>query len=310
MIVEGILLMLGLAAGDPPNPAAVRTNPAALTHLWRDAPGDKSLVRIDPIPEIPEPSDLLFRGKSLYTVSDSYPGIFELDFGEPAGALRKAGTWEPKRLPPATDLEALALLRSGEVLVANETQGVIFVLSPFPEMACAAWQTGVTGECFIGRANCGIEAMTVLPGGRLLVVKERDPRAAYLFDVPDEPCRGGTLENRRYLKLPDVGPDVSAATFDEETGRLLLVARSRQEVIEVEINPLGGDGALSLDPVGTFKFAKTEDSLEYSGVAFHQVEGIAVDEDRVLHLVVDNNLRLSRAFGDRSAALLRFFPAD
>ncbi len=295
------------ARGDLP---ATSTRPAALTSLWRDDPSDPSSVRIDSVPGVTEPSGLLLLDASLYTISDSYSSVYRLDLGLPAGPLALGATWSPAGLPGALDLEAMARLPGGEVLLAHETDGTVFVLNPFPRHACAAWRTGVAGTCLIGKANCGIEAMAVIPGLGLFVAKEREPRAAWLFDLPEEPCRGRTLEGRTLLRLPDeVGPDVSAAAWHAPSGRLLVVGRSAQRVVEMEVT--GGDphaSAPRLSVVGTFSYARTEDALDYEGLDFHQVEGIAVDDRLVLYLIVDNNLRVSRSFGSRRAALLRFFP--
>ena len=290
-----------------------QARPATLTSLWRDAPEDRARVRIDQIPDVTEPSDLLLREGLFYTISDSYRMIYQVDFGGPGGAPRRAGGWTPAGLALQTDLEALAQLAGGEVLLANEANGVIFVLSPFPRHTCAAWDTGVDGRCFFGRANCGIEAMAVVPGRRLFVAKEREPRSAWLFDLPGNPCAATTLTGRTYLKLPEnVGPDISAATFDAASGHLLLVARSNQKVLEFEV-PAATPGDTSPRPLvmaGSFSYAASENSLGYTGLLSHQVEGIAVDEKRVLYLVVDNNERLSSRFGDRRPPLLRFFPVD
>jgi len=288
-----------------------QTRPSTVTSLWRDTLSDTSRVRLDQVPDISEPSDLLLLDGSLYTISDDYRRVYRIDFEGPDGAPKRGGTWTVPGLPPGVDLEALAPLPGGEVLVASETQGSIFVLSPFPGHACAAWSTGVEGSCFIGRANCGIEAMAVLPGNRLFVAKEREPRAAYTFDLPADPCAATRLEGRTYLKLPnDVGPDISAATYDPISGHLFLVARSRQTVLEFEVpEPTPGDTApRPLVLLGGFNYAASEDALDYPGLDFHQVEGIAIDAQRVLYLIVDNNSRFSRAFGNNRPALLRFFP--
>ncbi len=300
--------LLALAATQAPAARA----PAALTALWRDTPSDTSRVRIDSIPLVVEPSALLLREGAIYTVSDSFPKVYRIDFG-PTGQAIRPEFWSPSGMPAVTDLEALTSLPGGEVLVAHETTGAIFVLRPFPTVACAAWQTEIAGDCFVGRPNCGIEAMAALPDGRLFVAKERQPRGAFLFDVPSEPCKGTTLTGRVYLKLPDeVGSDISDATYDAATGHLLLVARSRQQVIELSIPeiPRGSTAPVDLPLVGTFSYAASENALDYIGIDFHQVEGIAVDEERVLHLIVDNNSRKSRSFGDWRSALLRFFPVD
>ena len=308
-IATSIALLLVAAApapaGDPPAAGG------AVTSLWTDAPADGSRVRVDQIPDIPEPSDLLIHKGALYTVSDSRKSLYRLDLDKTPGRVVVGGTWQISGLPAATDLEALAELPGGEVLLASETRGNIFVLSSFPDQACAAWETGVSGTCLFGRANCGVEAIAVLPGGKLLVAKEREPRAAYLFDIPQAACTAATLGGRTRLELPDeVGPDISAATYDPVSGHLLLVARARQKVLELALSESKeGERSLHrLELVGSFSFRQTEDSLEYGGLGHHQVEGIAVDEKRVLHLVVDNNERASRVFGNRRAALLRFFP--
>jgi len=299
-------------AARPERPAmGSQTRPAAVTSLWRDTLADTSRVRLDQVPGVTEPSDLLHVGEVLYTVSDDYTRIYRIDFDGPHGSPRSGESWVIAGMPQGVDLEALAALPGGEVLVASETHGTIFVLKPFPGHACAAWSTGVEGTCFIGRANCGIEALAVLPGGRLFVAKEREPRAAYLFDLPEDPCVAVTLGGRTYLKLPEeVGPDISAATYDPVSKHLFLVARSRQSVLEFEV-PAPTPGDTSPRPLvllGEFSFAASEDALDYPGLDFHQVEGIAIDSNRVLYLMVDNNGRVSRAFGNNHAALLRFFP--
>ena len=290
-----------------------QTRPAVVTSLWRDTPGDAARVRIDQIPDLTEPSDLLLRDGLLYTVSDSYRLVYQIDFTGPGGSIRRAGAWSPSGMALQTDLEALASLPGGEVLVASETDGAVFVLSPFPRHACAVWETGVSGRCFFGRANCGIEAMAVVPGRRLFVAKEREPRSAWLFDLPEHPCAATTLTGRTYLKLPEeVGSDISAATFDPVSGHLLLVGRSSQKVLELEVPPpTPGDATpRPMTLVGSFSYAATEKSLGYGGLLSHQVEGIAVDERRVLYLVVDNNERVSSRFGDRRPPLMRFFPVE
>jgi len=305
------IVWLGLVscAAAAPGPRAPVEPAAILTPLWRDDPADVARVRIDPVPTIAEPSAILLRGGGLFTVSDKLPMIFRLDFDPVDATPRLTGRWSPVGLPERTDLEAMSALPGGEVLIASETNGAIFVVRPFPDRVCAAWMSGVDPHCFVGPPNCGIEALAVLPGGRLFVAKERDVRGAWVFDMPADPCAGGDLAGRTYLKLPDeVGPDISAAYHDAPTGRLLIVARARQTVLEFEAPaaPPGNTAPRPLRLIGSFSYADTEDALGYPGI-FNQVEGIAVGEDRVLYLLVDNNGQVSRRFGDRRAALLRFF---
>jgi hypothetical protein len=307
-LVATILLAAALLSQTPP-----QTRPSTVASLWRDTPEDVSRVRIDLIPDITEPSDLLLHQGAFYTISDSYRLIYQIDFYGVGGAIRHVESWTPAGLPMQTDLEALASLPGGEVLVASETNGVIFVLNPFPRHACAAWKTGVEGSCFFGRPNCGIEAMAVVPGRRLFVAKEREPRAAYLFDLPDNPCAASSLTGRTYLEMPEeVGADISGATFDAGSGHLLIIARSNQKVLEFEVpEPTPGDfSPRRLNLVGAFSYARTEDSLGYGGLLHHQVEGIAVDERRVLYLTVDNNERVSTRFASARPPLLRFFPVN
>src|SRR5262245_24639396 len=109
----------------PPAPAPRAQPPALLTPLWRDEPLDRSRVRTDPIPGIAEPSDLLLHQGELYTVSDAHRDVYRVRFDGPHGAPRRAGSWTPEGMPEAVDLEALAALPSGEVLVASETNGDI-----------------------------------------------------------------------------------------------------------------------------------------------------------------------------------------
>jgi hypothetical protein len=305
-----------LAAAQVMAPASLgstQTRPSTVTSLWRDTPADAARVRIDLIPEVTEASDLLLRDGAFYTISDSYRHIYRIDFGGAQGSIRRTGDWTPVGFPAQTDLEALTALPGGEVLAASETDGTLFVLAPFPSHACAAWRSGIAGTCFFGRPNCGIEAMAVVPGGRLFVAKEREPRAAYLFDLPDKPCAATSLTGRTYLKLPDeVGPDISAATFDAASGHLLVVARSNQKVLEFEVPPAtpGDTSPRPLTLLGGFSYARTENSLGYPGLLHHQVEGIAVDAGRVLYLTVDNNDRVSPRLGSSRPPLIRFFPVD
>ncbi len=301
-------MLIGLgpagAAADPETPREL------LTSLWRDAPEDPSRVRIDPIPTVDEPSDILLHDGRFYVVSDKHPMIFHFDVRPDAPPALK-GRWAPAGLPAASDLEAIDRLPGGEVLIASERNGAIFVLSPFPDKVCAAWMSGVDSNCFVGPDNCGIEAIAVIPGGRIFEAKERDARAAWVYDLPGRPCEGGALGGRTYLKLPDeVGPDISAALFHPASGHLLVVARARQKVLEFEV-PAATPGDTSPRPLrllGAFHYPRSEGALDYPGIFFNQVEGIAVDDNRVLYLIVDNNHQVSRRFGDRRAALIRFFP--
>ena len=288
----------------------VKTDPPPLTTLWRDEPSDETRVRIAPILGASEPSDLLLRDGGLFSVGDSNQTIYRFQIDPAAKAITLAGMWTPSGLPADSDLEAFATLPGGEVLVASEPNGTIFVLSPFPQHVCAAWHTGIEGTCLFGRANCGIEALAVLPGGRLFVGKEREPRGAFLFDLPEDPCTATTLAGKVTLRLPDeIGPDLSAATWDEASGHLLIVARTSQKVLEFEIvAPAAEEKAPRLNLVGSFSYAASENLIGYRATIFHQVEGIAVDQTRVLYLVVDNNEKYSNLFGARRAALLRFFP--
>jgi len=292
-------------------PAATPAGPAAgAVALWRDEPDNPALVRIDAMPGISEPSDLLWTGGELYTISDSQREVYRIHLEGRNSPPKKGGAWVPRGLPPALDLEAMASLPGGEILLASETNGTIFVLSPFPEHACAVWSSGVDGTCYIGKANCGVEALAVLPDRRLFVAKERDPRGAWLFDLPSMACEAATLAGRTYLTLPEeVGPDISAATWDAVTGHLLLVARSRQSVLEFEAPPItpGNTSPRPLKLLGSFSYARTENALDYAGLDFHQVEGIAVDGDRTLYLAVDGNERTSRRLGGRQGGLLRFY---
>src|SRR4030095_10891128 len=104
----------------------------------------------------------------------------------------------------------------------------------------------------------------------------------------------------------EIGPDLSAATYDESTGHLLIVARTSQIVAEFElVTPAAGELAPRLNLVGTFSYAASEDLIGYRTTIFHQVEGIAVDKSRILYLVVDNNENYSGLFNALRAALLR-----
>ena len=305
--LSAALIALACAA-----PAAGADDPANLTALWRDEPSDVRQVRIDPVQMVPEPSDLLLLDGVVWTVSDKVPMVFRLVPPATGQDSWSAQRFSPAGLPEKPDLEAMTVLPGGEVLLASEKNGALFVLREFPDRVCAAWMTGVDNRCFIGPDNCGIEAMAVVPGGRIFVAKERETRGAWFFDLPGSPCTAHTLTGRTYLKLPDeVGADISAATYDAKSGHLFLVARSRQKVLEFSVPPPtpGDTSPRALNLLGEFSFARTERALGYPGGFFYnQFEGIAVDANRVLHLMVDNNRQESSRFGDRRAALVRFYP--
>ncbi|MGH9869890.1 MAG: esterase-like activity of phytase family protein [Candidatus Polarisedimenticolia bacterium] len=298
--------LIAALAGAAPQPQQA---PSPATSLWIDDPNDRARVRVEAVAGIAEPSDLLFVNGELYTISDSFRHLFLLRFDPQDGSLRPPERMAIPGLPNA-DLEALSRLASGEVLVASETDGTVFVLHPFPERVCAVWSTGVAGSCFFGEANCGMEAMAVLPDQRLFVAKERDPRGAWTLDLPSVACGPASLTGRTYLTLPEeTGPDIGAATLDPVTGHLLIVARSRQAVLELEVPPAtpGDTSPRPLRLLGRFSYARTEDLLDYAGLDFHQVEGIAIDARRTLYLAVDGNNRQSRYLGGKKGALLRFF---
>lgn len=123
---------------------------------------------------VAEPSDLAFAAGALYTVSDAHSKIYEIDDdGDVMSELDIEGR----------DLEALAVDRAGEFLVADESRAKIWHIDGegyrHDPIEIAAADDG----------NSGIEGLAFVASGHLVVAKEKDPARLIELDASGEQLR-------------------------------------------------------------------------------------------------------------------------
>ncbi|MBL9019995.1 MAG: SdiA-regulated domain-containing protein [Myxococcales bacterium] len=149
---------------------------------------------------VDEPSDLAFADGRLFTVSDAHSRIYEIDDD---GDVRSELDVEGR------DLEALAIDRDGDFVIADESRATI-------------WHIAADGERHdpievpdADDGNSGIEGLAFDRAGHLLVAKEKDP--ARIIEIDE---RG---DERRNEKI-DFAEDLSALAWNPEDRHLYALS--------------------------------------------------------------------------------------
>lgn len=185
------VLVLGLL-GCSPEPSTALTPP--LQSFLQPDKADGLPSRLRPVGDhklhVDEPSDLLFVGGHLYTVSDSHSKIYEID---PDGDVRHELDIE------GHDLEALAIDPSGELMIADETRGRIW------RIAADGHRHDPIDVPDARDGNSGIEGLTFDHAGHLLVGKEKDPAVIFELDAA-----GHELARAKFT----LASDLSALTYN------------------------------------------------------------------------------------------------
>jgi hypothetical protein len=281
--------------------------------------------------------------QNLLAVSDRQDGlIFVL---EPFGATVRARPWLTFRAPevpgrgsPRLDPEGLAVDRAGDLLVLSEELFGVLRLAQAasggsrPGSARASWlrpvprgdtvaperapeQVSVEASIEeLGRAagffevsGAGLEGLTMLPDGALLLAVERQPRGLIEL-APDGESRAPQLwaMPESVWPVPRNRPaDFSDLTFCD--GRVYALVRNAHLVVRLQRTTRGWRE----ERAWSYAAAENDPRFVYADTRFGLGEGLAIGPSEVF-VVLDNNgqSRLA-APADHRALLFRFArPSD
>jgi hypothetical protein len=234
-------------------------------------------------------------GSRLYAVSDHGYWLSALLRHDTEGRLIGFDAWEiaslltPEGTPVSgrkTDAEALAQDREGSFIVSFEQDHRLWRYPPFPAAFSVPAQTvPAPAELARAPANGGIEALTVLPDGRLLVITEE-------YENVDGSLKAWLIEKDQFVSL-------SYLPFDDfRPTDMAALANGDVLVLERRHSWLGGWAARiqRLSREGIFPEARLqgeEIARLVQPLPVDNFEGIAVLEHpeagTILYLVSDDN---------------------
>lgn len=234
-------------------------------------------------------------GSMLYAVSDRGYWLSAVLRHDSKGRLISIDAWEiaplltPEGTPVSgrkTDAEALARDRDGSFIVSFEQDHRLWRYAPSSSpFKLSAQSVPTPAELAKAPANGGLEAVTVLPDGRLLAITEE-------YENPDGSLKAWLIEKDRFIALPYF-PSNGFRPTD-------MTALANGDVLVVERRPnlLIGFAVriqrLSRDSLHAGARLKGEEIAQlFSPLPVDNFEGIAVWESpaagTLLYLVSDDN---------------------
>lgn len=258
------------------------------------------LERALPIDGELEPSGLLLDAGKLLMVADKHDAaIFELRLGNEratAEPFLKLAPIEPSPL----DLEGLARDGDGAWLLASEAQHRVLRATAD---GSTSWATpsleseGARAGLFAKR-GAGLEGITRLPDGALLLAAEREPRGL----LESNPSRN-EWHAQAMARSRCPAPQARANDWADLTvwqGRVFALARNAHRVVELKKE----GGVWQEGPAWSYAHAENDPRFAYEDRRFGLGEGLAID-DRYVYVVLDNN-RTARAAAPQDQRALLF----
>lgn len=234
-------------------------------------------------------------GKMLYAVSDHGFGLSARLFHDANGRLVYMDRWEivPLQTPAGQavgrrrhDAEALIRDQDGSFLIAFEQTHHLWRYPPSPMPFTTPPQPlQVPNELIYAPANRGIEAMTRLPDGRLLLLTEQ-------FKNPDGSCKGWLIGQEQMSPVAYVRRDgylpTDLATL--ANGDLLLLERRYQPLLGVaarirRITRASVQAGVQLEGVEIAHLQRPLSVDNFEGLAIYE----GAETGTLLYLISDNN---------------------
>jgi hypothetical protein len=263
----------------PPPTAAVAAKSTALPEL--------QLLWALPIvsEERFQPSGLALSNGKLLTVSDKDDStVYELVLSDSAAIARPFVRFSaPPEYAPPLDLEGIAVLDDGAMLLPSETHSSLLLVDTGGSARFIMGSLTSVGAGLLRKRNAGLEGVTTLDDGSYLLAAEREPRG--LISVDPAGCAAPSawsMDEPRYGRHGSRSPDFSDLSSFE--GQVYALERNAHLVVRLE---RAADGWRESD---AWSFASTENDpeLAYSDQTFGLAEGLAMDSERVF-VVLDNN---------------------
>jgi uncharacterized protein YjiK len=241
-----------------------------------------------------QPSGLLLRGDRILTVSDKHDdAVFEIVRGETNATLRTFVSLSPRMEGPL-DFEGITADEDSALLLASEAHNRVLRVE---STGRASWVTApletIGGSVGLLRErNAGLEGITRLPNGRLLLAAERGPRG--LLELQGKGNAGETSPEARAWAMPSSIYPIPAgrqSDFSDLTttgGDVYVLERNSHLVVRLERT------AERWEEREAWSYARTENDARFSyrDSRYGVGEGLAIDRDHV-YIVTDNN-RLPR----------------
>jgi hypothetical protein len=231
-----------------------------------------------------EPSGLLLDEGKLLMVADKHDGtIFELRLREhtaSADPFLKLASIAPSPL----DLEGLARDEDGSWLLVSEAQGRVLRVtsSGATTWATASLERAGAQVGLFAKRGAGLEGITMLSDGALLLAAEREPRGLLESSPNRDEWRAQAMPFSERPAAPPRPNDWSDLTLWR--GRVFALARNSHLVVELrKANGVWREGQ-------AWSYARSENDrrLAYEDRKFGLGEGLAID-DRHVYIALDNN---------------------
>jgi uncharacterized protein YjiK len=280
---RGLAALLTAACGGTSTPGV--TPPSAAPRL----PVELSLERALPldISDDFQPSGLVLRDGRLLTVSDKHDtGVYEIVLAEGHAALRSFVTFTPPREEPSPlDFEGIAVDADGSLLLVSETRFRVLRIA----VAAAAWITPSLealgrGAGLFQKKNANLEGIVRLPGGRLLLAAERDPRGLIELAEDGDLTRAKAWAMPESVHTPPPGRTADFADLSVAQGNVYALQRNSHLIVRIERTDERWEEREA------WSYARTENDprFAYESRVYGVAEGLAIDGDHVF-VVTDNN---------------------
>jgi hypothetical protein len=272
-----------------------------------------------------QPSGLLLWQGHLLTVSDKHDraiDVIDLAAVPAAGNVPAADSVNTRPFvrfePPADesppfDYEGLSPAPGGGWLVTSEAHSRVLHVeldpiapSTLPAAGRARWLTpslrGVGGGGCLQVPNAGLEGVTLLDTGQILLAGEREPRCLILLDPSGDRASAEvwSMQQSAYPFEPGRSPDYSDLTLSGQ--RLYALSRNAYLIVRLERTPHGFREGRAF----SYRHAEDDPRYRYQDRKFGMAEGVAVGEHEVF-VVLDNNGKARAADGADRRPLLFVF---
>ncbi|KAA3618592.1 MAG: hypothetical protein DWQ05_06435 [Calditrichaeota bacterium] len=239
-----------------------------------------------------EPSGLIMRNDSLFTVSDDHDHtIFylDVDLENKTGRLIPFIKFEAPELDGIDflDFEGITVDPAGNFYLVSEQAFRILKISAGGQIV--EWITpnlkpfGEKAGLF-QRRNANFEALTRIEGNQFVLCAERQPRGMIRLDTGTMP-QSIVATKQDHSILPAVGkrtPDYAGLHFDGT--HLFALERAIGAVTQIDLS----DKAITETALWTYAHVENDSAWRYEEMEYGHAEGLFLDDDFV-YMVLDNN---------------------
>ena len=246
------------------------------------------LVRAWPVegPNLPEPSGLVMRNGSLFTVADKVDDtVFEVRFEDEVARLVPYLSFTPPS-SGAMDWEGIALDHEGVFHLVSETRAR---LARINLDGTSTWvspnfrEEGREAGLF-QKHNAGLEGITSLGPGHWIAAVEREPRGLIEWDENQTRfitrIESPSMAALPLLRLPDF------AGLDADPGGRVLYTLFRNAHLVLRMEKDSGDWRETA--AWSYRSLETDPRWAFQAQLHGQAEGLVVDGNEVF-LIFDNN---------------------